>query len=418
MAQEQKTDASSIESLNDRTAYIVSAVRSPIGTYGGSLSPLSAPQIASQIIKGALTNCGLSPDSVEECILGNVLQANIGQNSARQASIASGIPYSVPCTTLNKICSSGMKSIMFGAQSIMIGHNDVILCGGMESMSNVPYYVNGYRFGVKMMDQTMVDGMVKDGLWDVYTNQHMGNCAEICATKHNITREQQDDFAIGSFKKSKKANDDGTFANEIVSVSVPQRRGDPKIICKDEGCNKLNEDKLRKLKGAFDREKGTVTAANSSQLSDGAAIVILCSGKYIKQHFKGNDKLIPLCEIMSFADAAQEPVDFPTTPALAIPKAMKRMDLKMEQLDFGKDYFEINEAFSVAAIANAKLLKIPMDNVNVNGGAVGIGHPLGCSGARIVVTLLNVLKQKKGRYGIAGICNGGGGASALIIKNI
>ena len=221
-----------------------------------------------------------------------------------------------------------------------------------------------------------------------------------------------------SFKKAKQCNDDGTFDDEIVSISVPQRKGNPKIVSKDEGCNKLNEEKLRKLKGAFDREKGTVTAANSSQLSDGAAIIILCSGKYIKENYKTNDKLVPLCEIISFADAAQEPVDFPTTPSLAIPKAMKRGSLKMEELDYTKDYFEINEAFSVAAIANAKLLNIPMQNVNVHGGAVGMGHPLGCSGARIIVTLLNVLKKKNGRYGIAGICNGGGGASAMILKNM
>jgi len=311
-----------------------------------------------------------------------------------------------------------MKAIAFAAQSIMLAHNDVVCCGGMESMSNAPYYVNGYRFGVKMMNQTMVDGMIKDGLWDVYSDQHMGSCAEICATKHKVSREQQDDFAISSFKKSKQSNDNGTFDDEIVSISVPQRKGDAKVISKDEGCNKLNEQKLRTLRGAFDKNNGTVTAGNSSQLSDGAAILILCSGKYIRENCKSNAKLIPLCELLSFADAAQEPVDFPTTPSLAIPKAMQRIDLKMEHLDFSRDYFEINEAFSVAAIANAKLLNIPIQNVNIHGGAVGLGHPLGCSGARIVVTLLNVLKKKKGRYGIAGICNGGGGASAMIIKNL
>lgn len=386
---------------------IVSAVRTPMGSWGGSLKGFSATQLGGFAIKGALEKINLDPSEVTEAIMGCVLQANLGQAPARQAAIFAGLPNSVACTTVNKVCSSGLKAIMQGAQSILLGDHDVVVVGGMESMSNVPFYNNSVRWGSKYGDVSLVDGLAKDGLVDVYNNYPMGNAAELCATEYNITREDQDNFAIESYKRSQAAINSGKFKEEIVPVSIPQRKGDPIIMDNDEEPFNVKFDRIAGLRPAFVKD-GSVTAANSSTMNDGAAALVLMSKE--KAAALG---LKPLATIASYADAAQAPEWFTTAPSLALPLAAKKANISVKDID----YFELNEAFSVVGISNTQKMELNPEKVNVNGGAVSLGHPLGCSGARIIVTLINVLKQNKGTYGGAGICNGGGGASALIIKN-
>ena len=390
----------------NKKVYIVSAVRTPMGSFGGKLSSIPATQLGSIAIKGAIDKAGINPVHVNEVLMGNVLQANCGQAPARQAAIGSGIPNTVPATTINKVCSSGMKSIMMAAQSIMLGDNDIVVAGGMENMSQVPFYSANMRWGSKLGDIKMIDGLVKDGLTDVYNNYHMGNAAELCAVNHNISREDQDNFAIESYKRSQKAWEEGKFKNEIVEVPVPQRKGDPILVSEDEEYLNVKMEKIPALKPVFKKD-GTVTAANASTLNDGAAALILASEEKVKEL-----GLKPIAEVLSYADAAQEPELFTTAPSLALPKAISKANLSKEEIDF----FELNEAFSVVGLANCKLLKLESNKVNVNGGAVSLGHPLGCSGARIIVTLINVLNQNNAKIGAAGICNGGGGASAMVIK--
>lgn len=386
---------------------IVSAVRTPMGSWGGSLKGFSATQLGGFAIKGALEKINLDPSEVTEAIMGCVLQANLGQAPARQAAIFAGLPNSVACTTVNKVCSSGLKAILQGAQSILLGDHDVVVVGGMESMSNVPFYNNSVRWGSKYGDVSLVDGLAKDGLVDVYNNYPMGNAAELCATEYNITREDQDNFAIESYKRSQAAINSGKFKEEIVPVSIPQRKGDPIIMDNDEEPFNVKFDRIAGLRPAFVKD-GSVTAANSSTMNDGAAALVLMSKE--KAAALG---LKPLATIASYADAAQAPEWFTTAPSLALPLAAKKANISVKDID----YFELNEAFSVVGISNTQKMELNPEKVNVNGGAVSLGHPLGCSGARIIVTLINVLKQNKGTYGGAGICNGGGGASALIIKN-
>jgi acetyl-CoA C-acetyltransferase len=391
-----------------KEVYIVAAVRTPFGSWGGALKSFSATQLGSFAIKGALEKAGLNPKEVNEVYMGCVLQANLGQAPARQAARFAGIPDNVPCTTINKVCASGMKSIMLGAQSIMLGDNDVVIAGGMESMSNVPFYVDSLRWGHKYGNTSLTDGLSKDGLLDVYHNYMMGNAAELCAKECNISREDQDAFAIESYKRSQKAWEEGKFNEEVVPVAIPQRKGDPVMFAKDEEPWNVKFDKIPELKPAFIKD-GTVTAANASTMNDGAAVVILMSKE--KMEALG---LKPLAKIKGFADAEQAPEWFTTTPSLAVPKAVEKAGLTMKEVA----YFELNEAFSVVGIANMQKMNLRPDQVNVNGGAVSIGHPLGASGARIIVTLLNVLKQNSAQYGAAGICNGGGGASAMVIESI
>jgi acetyl-CoA C-acetyltransferase len=391
-----------------KEVYIVAAVRTPFGSWGGALKSFSATQLGSFAIKGALEKAGLNPKEVNEVYMGCVLQANLGQAPARQAARFAGIPDNVPCTTINKVCASGMKSIMLGAQSIMLGDNDVVIAGGMESMSNVPFYVDSLRWGHKYGNTSLTDGLSKDGLLDVYHNYMMGNAAELCAKECNISREDQDAFAIESYKRSQKAWEEGKFNEEVVPVAIPQRKGDPVMFAKDEEPWNVKFDKIPELKPAFIKD-GTVTAANASTMNDGAAVVILMSKE--KMEALG---LKPLAKIKGFADAEQAPEWFTTTPSLAVPKAVEKAGLTMKDVA----YFELNEAFSVVGIANMQKMNLRPDQVNVNGGAVSIGHPLGASGARIIVTLLNVLKQNSAQYGAAGICNGGGGASAMVIESI
>ncbi|HRB70814.1 acetyl-CoA C-acyltransferase [Flavobacterium sp. WV_118_3] len=384
---------------------IVSAVRTPIGSFMGALSTVTAPQLGATAIKGALNKINLDPNLVDEVIMGNVVQAGVGQAPARQAAIYAGLPNSVVCTTVNKVCASGMKSIMQGAQAIMAGDAEVVVAGGMENMSLIPHYVhlrNGYKFG----PASMVDGMQKDGLTDAYDNNAMGVSADLCATEYKITREEQDAFAIQSYERSAKAWDANKFDNEIVPVAVPQRKGDPIMVTKDEEYTNVKLDKIPTLNAVFTKD-GTVTAANASTINDGAAAVVLMSED--KANALG---LKPLAYIKSYADAAQEPKWFTTAPAKALPKALDKAGITLADVDF----FEFNEAFSVVGLANAKILGLENDKVNVNGGAVSLGHPLGCSGARIVVTLLNVLEQNNAKIGAAAICNGGGGASAIVIE--
>lgn len=388
--------------------FIVSAVRTPIGSFGGSLSTLSATDLGAAAIKGALARAGVSPEQIEEVLMGNVVSANLGQAPARQAARAAGIPDTVPCTTVNKVCASGMKSIMFGAQSIMLGHNDLVLAGGMESMSQIPYYVPNARWGYKYGDATLVDGLAKDGLTDVYDQCAMGVFADRTGAKYSISREEQDAFAIDSYKRSAASTEAGWFKAEIVGVDIPQRKGDPVTISEDEEYKKVMFDKIPGLRPAFTKD-GTVTAANASTINDGASALVLVSGKMVKEL-----GLKPLARIVSFADAEQEPAWFTTTPTIAAPKALKRAGLKKEDID----YFEVNEAFSVVTLAFEKIMDIGHDQTNVFGGAVSLGHPLGASGARIVTTLNNVLQQRGGKYGLAAICNGGGGASALILERV
>ncbi|MTB51998.1 acetyl-CoA C-acyltransferase [Lewinella sp. W8] len=390
------------------TVYLASAVRTPIGSFGGMFTSLTAPQLGSAAIRGALERAGVSPDQVQEVFMGNVVSANLGQAPARQAALGADIPNTVPCTTINKVCSSGMKAIMFGAQSIMLGHNDIVVAGGMESMSNIPYYVPDARWGSKFGDRKLVDGLSKDGLTDAYDQNAMGVCADATAQKYGFSRGEQDAYAINSYQRAAAATEDGTFSNEIVPVHVPQRRGDDLVITEDEEYKRVKFDKIPSLRPAFSKE-GTVTAANASTINDGAAAVVLVSEEKLKEL-----GLTPLAKIVSFADAAQEPQWFTTAPTLAAPLALQRAGLEMKDID----YLEVNEAFSVVPMAFAKELDIDGDNMNVLGGGVSLGHPLGTSGARIVVTLLNVLKTKGGKYGLATLCNGGGGASAMIIEAV
>lgn len=390
-----------------KEVYIVSAVRTPIGSFLGSLSSVPATKLGAAAISGAIKKIGLAPENVDEVFMGNVMQANVGQAPARQAAIFAGLDKKTPATTVNKVCASGMKAISLAAQSIMTGDNDCVVAGGMENMSMVPHYYDA-RSAVKLGNVTMVDGMIRDGLWDVYTNKHMGNCAETCAKEKNISREEQDNFAITSYNRSKAAWDAGKFDNEIVPVEVPQRKGDPILVTKDEEYTNVMLDKIPGLRPAFDKE-GTVTAANASTLNDGASALILMSKE--KMESLG---LTPLAKIVAYADASQDSEWFTTAPSLAIPKALKKANLSIADID----YWELNQAFSVVGLANIKELGLNPEKVDVNGGAVSLGHPLGNSGSRIVVTLINVLKQNNGKLGAAGICNGGGGASAIVIENV
>ncbi len=392
--------------MEKRTVYIVSAVRTPIGSFGGSLKDFSAPQLGAVAIKAAVEKAGLKPEQVEEVLMGNVIQANVGQAPARQASKLAGLPDSVIATTVNKVCASGMKAIAQGAQSIMLGDADVIVAGGMESMSNVPFYVPNLRWGNKYGNTNLIDGLAKDGLTDVYHNYAMGNAAELCAKDCKISREDQDAFAIESYKRSQNAWNEGKFADEIAPVSIPQRKGDAILFNKDEEPFNVKFDKIPELKPAFIKD-GTVTAANASTMNDGAAAVVLMSKE------KADELGIkPIAVLRSYADAEQAPEWFTTAPALALPKAVAKAGLQMSDIDF----VELNEAFSVVGLANVQKMNLDAAKVNVNGGAVSIGHPLGASGARIIVTLLNVLKQNGGKIGAAGICNGGGGASAMVVE--
>lgn len=389
-----------------KEVYIVSAQRTPIGNFGGALSSLSAPQLGSHAIKSALSTINLDPLHVEEVYFGNVISAGVGQAPVTQASIGAGIPNTVPGTTVNKVCASGMKSIMLGALSIMTGERHCVVAGGMESMSNIPFYLDKARNGYKLGHGTIVDGLVKDGLWDVYKDYHMGNAAELCAAECKITREDQDAYALESYRRSNEAYKNGKFVAEISPISVPVRGKDPIVVSEDEEYKNLRADKVPGLKPAFQKD-GTVTAANASKLNDGAAAVVLMSREMVEK-----TGVKPLAKILSFADAQQAPEWFTTAPAKALPIAIEKAGLTTEKIDF----FEINEAFSVVSIANNQLMKLDPSKVNVYGGAVSLGHPLGASGARILVTLLNVLRQEGGKYGAAGICNGGGGASALVVE--
>ncbi|WP_281540662.1 acetyl-CoA C-acyltransferase [Maribacter aestuarii] len=384
---------------------IVSAVRTPIGSFMGALSTVPAPKLGTVAIKGALEKINLDPALVEEVLMGNVVQAGTGQAPARQAAIYAGIPDTVPCTTINKVCASGMKAVMQAAQSIALGDASIIVAGGMENMSLIPHYVH-LRTATKFGPSSLTDGMQKDGLVDVYDQNAMGVCADACATKYEFTREDQDNFAIQSYKRSAAAWKKGNFKNEVVPVAVPQRRGEPIMVEEDEEYKNVILEKIPNLRPAFSKD-GTVTAANASTINDGAAALILMSADKAKEL-----NLKPLATIKGYADAAQEPKWFTTAPAKALPKALSKAGIAMEKVD----YYEFNEAFSVVGLANMKLLGLSDDKVNVNGGAVSLGHPLGCSGARILVTLLNVLGQNNGKIGAAAICNGGGGASAIILE--
>lgn len=384
---------------------IVSAARTPIGSFMGALSSVPAPQLGAVAIKGALNKINLDPTLVNEVYMGNVVQAGVGQAPARQAALFAGLSNEVACTTVNKVCASGMKSVMMGAQAIMCGDAEIVVAGGMENMSLIPHYVH-MRNGVKFGPTSMQDGMQKDGLVDVYDQQAMGVFADLCATEHNITREEQDNFAIQSYTRSAAAWEANKFENEIVPVTIPQRKGDPIVVSKDEEYTNVKLDKIPALNAVFTKD-GTVTAANASTINDGAAALVLMSEE------KANELgLQPLAYIKGYADAAQEPKWFTTAPAKALPKALDKAGVSLSEIDF----FEFNEAFSVVGLANAKILGLDNNKVNVNGGAVSLGHPLGCSGARIIVTLINVLEQNNAKLGAAAICNGGGGASAIVIE--
>ena len=391
-----------------KEVYIISAVRTPIGSFGGALKNFSATQLGAIAIKGALKKAGVAPALVNDVLMGCVIQANLGQAPARQAAKFAGLPDEVNCSTINKVCASGMKSISLAAQSIMLGDAAIVVAGGMESMSNVPFYADSMRWGNKYGNTQLIDGLAKDGLTDVYDGKAMGNAAELCASICGISREQQDAFAVESYQRSQAAVNEGRFDNEIVAVAIPQRKGDPVLFAKDEEPFNVKFDKISELKGAFQKD-GTVTAANASTMNDGAAALLLMSKE--KADELG---LKPIAKILSYADAEQAPEWFTTTPAIAVPKAVAKAGLKMEDIS----YWELNEAFAVVGIENSRRMQIDAAKVNVNGGAVSIGHPLGCSGARIIVTLINVLKQNNARYGAAGICNGGGGASAMVIESL
>ena len=391
----------------NKKVVIVSAVRTPIGSFMGGLSSITAPKLGAAAIKGALEKIQLDPNLVNEVYMGNVVQAGVGQAPARQAAIFAGLSNEVACTTINKVCASGMKAVMLASQAIQCGDADIVIAGGMENMSLIPHYMN-LRSGTKFGPNTMVDGMQKDGLTDAYDNNAMGVSADLCANKYNISREEQDAFAIQSYKRSSEAWNSGKFNNEVIPVSVPQRKGNPIVISKDEEFSNVNLDKIPSLNPAFTKD-GSVTAANASTINDGAAALILMSEeKALSLNLK------PLAYVRSYADAAQEPKWFTTSPAKALPIALKKAGLTTSDVDF----FEFNEAFSVVGLANSKILGLNNDKVNVNGGAVSLGHPLGCSGARIIVTLINVLEQNNAKIGAAAICNGGGGASAIVIEKI
>ncbi|MBL6730780.1 MAG: acetyl-CoA C-acyltransferase [Bacteroidia bacterium] len=388
--------------------YIVAAVRTPMGSFNGKLSGISAPKLGSVAIKGALSKSGLNPSDVDEVYFGNVLQAGVGQAPARQAAILAGLPESTPCTTVNKVCASGMKSIALGASSIMLGHNDIVVTGGMENMSQVPHYLPNSRTGYKYGDFKAIDGLAYDGLRDVYNEYMMGTAADLTAKKFDISREEQDNFAINSYKQTAKSWTSGKFNDEVIPVPIPQRKGDPIMMTEDEEYKNVNFDKIPNLRPVFEKD-GSVTAANASTINDGAACVILVSEKKLKEL-----GLEPMAEVLSFADAAHQPELFTTAPSVALPIALERAGCSINDVDA----FELNEAFSVVGLVNNKLLNLDASKVNINGGAVSMGHPLGASGARIVVTLLHVLKQNSGSLGAAAICNGGGGASAMVIKNV
>jgi acetyl-CoA C-acetyltransferase len=390
-----------------KNVVIVAAKRTPIGSFGGSLSSVPATKLGAAAIKGALESIDLNPNLIEEVFMGNVLPANLGQAPAKQAAIYAGISENTPCTTVNKVCASGMKSVMLAAQSIMTGNADVVVAGGMENMSMVPHYYNA-RKGKKLGDISLVDGLVKDGLTDVYNKVHMGNCADQCADKYKISREEQDEFAIESYNRAANASKNGLFKEEIVKVNIPQRKGEDVIVDKDEEYKNVKLEKIPNLKPVFSKD-GSVTAANASTLNDGASALILMSEEKAKEL-----NLKPIAKIISYADASQEPKWFTTSPTKAINKALGRANMAVNDIDF----WELNEAFSVVGIVNTQLLKLDSKKVDVNGGAVALGHPLGSSGSRIIVTLINVLKQNKGKIGGAGICNGGGGASSIIIESI
>lgn len=391
-----------------KEVFIVAAVRTPIGSFGGALKSITATQLGAIAIQGAIDKIKLDVNEVDEVYMGSVIQAGLGQAPARQAALLAGLPNKVICSTINKVCASGMKSIALAAQSILLGDADIVVAGGMESMSNVPFYNMHQRWGNKYGDTTLVDGLAKDGLVDVYDQVAMGNFADLCASENQISRADQDAFAVGSYTKSQASIEQGLFDNEIVPVLIPQRKGDPITIAKDEEPFNVKFDKIPSLNPAFSKT-GTVTAANASTMNDGAAALILMSGEKMEAL-----SLKPLAKITSFADAAQDPKWFTTAPALAIPKALKKANLTAADIDF----FEFNEAFSVVGIVNTNLLKLDPAKVNIRGGAVALGHPLGCSGARIMVTLAHILQDKKAKYGAAAICNGGGGASAMIIERV
>jgi acetyl-CoA C-acetyltransferase len=390
-----------------KNVYIVSAVRTPMGSFLGAFSDVSATQLGAIAIRAALDRSGLEAGCIDEVFMGNVLQAGVGQAPARQAALGAGLGHHVPCTTVNKVCASGMKAIMLGAQTILAGDNNVVVVGGMENMSQTPHYANG-RNGTKFGNITLLDGITKDGLLDVYSKVPMGNCAELCAKEYGISREEQDAFAIESYRRAAAAWDAGAFEEEVIPVPVPQRKGDPVLVTKDEEYTNVFLDKIPSLRPAFDKE-GTITAANASTLNDGASALVLASEEAVKKY-----GLTPLAKVVSYADAAQAPEWFTTAPSLAVPKALEKAGLSVSDID----YWELNQAFSVVGIANTRILGLDSSKVDVHGGAVALGHPLGNSGSRVVVTLLNVLKQKGGTFGAAGICNGGGGASALVIERL
>ncbi len=391
-----------------KEVYIISAVRTPIGSFGGSLKSLTATQLGAAAIKGALQKAGVQPQQIQDVLMGCVIQANLGQAPARQAAKFAGLPNEVNCTTVNKVCASGMKAIAQAAQSILLGDADIVVAGGMESMSNVPFYVDSLRWGNKYGNTNLIDGLAKDGLTDVYDGKAMGNAAELCAKECGISREEQDAFAVESYKRSQAAIEKGLFDAEIVPVEIPQRKGDPVVFAKDEEPYNVKFDKIPSLNPAFIKD-GTVTAANASTMNDGAAALLLMSKE--KADELG---LKPIAKILSYADAEQAPEWFTTTPSLAVPKAVAKAGLQMSDID----YWELNEAFAVVGIENTKRMKLNPANVNAHGGAVSLGHPLGASGARIIVTLIHVLKANNAKYGAAGICNGGGGASAMVIENV
>ena len=388
--------------------YIISAVRTPMGSFGGALSSLTAVALGSNAITGAISEASVSPESIDEVFMGNVCQANLGQAPARQSALGAGIPQSVPCTTINKVCSSGMKSVMFAAQAIQLGQADIIVAGGMESMSNIPYYVPRLRWGAKYGHQEIVDGLQKDGLTDAYDHVAMGNCGDMTAEKYDISREEQDEYAINSYKRAAVATEQGYFKNEITPVTIPQRRGEPIVVSEDEEYKNVKFEKIPMLRPAFNKD-GTVTAANASTLNDGASALIVAS-----KHAVDKYGLKPIAKILSYADAAHEPMWFTTAPTKAAPKALKRAGLEYTDVDF----YEVNEAFAVVPMAFARETNVQYDQMNVHGGAVSLGHPLGCSGARIITTLTHVLSQNDGELGCATLCNGGGGASAVVIQRL
>lgn len=394
--------------MKEKEVYIVSALRTPIGSFGGTLKEFTAPQLGAIAIKAVMQQSGIDPKEINELLMGCVLQANTGQAPARQAAKLAGLPDNIPCTTVNKVCASGMKAVMQAAQSILLGDNEVVIAGGMESMSNTPFYVPNMRWGQKYGNTQLIDGLQKDGLTDVYKDYAMGCAADLCADEYKISREEQDAYAIESYQRSAEAWKSGKFKNEIAAVEIPQRKGNAVFFMEDEEYKNVKFDKIPELKPAFTKN-GTVTAANASTMNDGAAALILISKEKMNQL-----GLKPLAKILSYADAEQAPEWFTTTPSIAVPRAVEKAGLKMENIE----YFEVNQAFSVVGIVNTRLMKLDPARVNVHGGGVSLGHPLGCSGARILITLINVLKDNNARFGAAGICNGGGGASAVVVENI